>query len=295
MIILHLSGGLGNQMFQYAFGRATAKRLGADLVLDLSDPTLQIHNGYELSRVFNIQARTATTSDIKTVLGWLRHNNVQRLIRNFRISRLLSIPYIVEHDLHFTPQMLRIPDNTYLSGYWQSEKYFEDVIDCIYEDFTFSSSASGMNEDISADIIDGKETAISVHVRRGDFVNNYAVSQVHGNCNQEYYQSAIKSIAGRVKFPRFYVFSDDMNWARNNLDSSFSYVFVDHNRDKFSYEDMRLMSLCKHNIIANSTFSWWAAWLNSNFNKIVIAPKNWYHSNFNYKIDSLLPKDWIRM
>ncbi len=290
MIILQLSGGLGNQMFQYAFGRAISKRLGVELVLDLSDPTLQIHNGYELRRTFNIQARAATKSDIKTVLGLFRHNNVKRVIRKLGLSQFFPMSYLIETHFNFMPQTLKISDNTYLSGYWQSEKYFKEVIDIIFEDFTFFLPMSEMNQSLSADIIDEKETAISLHVRRGDFVNNLEFNKVHGNLSQEYYISAIKFMAEHVKSPRFYVFSDDMNWACNNLGSSFPFIFVDHNRGKLSYEDMRLMSLCKHNIIANSSFSWWGAWLNSNPEKMVIAPKYWFSNKTNTQ--DLIPQGW---
>lgn len=291
MIILHLSGGLGNQMFQYAFGRATANRLSAELVFDLSDETLQIHNGFELNRVFDIRAREATKSDLKTVLGWMRHDIARRAVKKFGFSEILSIPYVLEPHLHFAPQMLRASDNTYLSGYWQSEKYFADAMDCVRDDFTFLSKLSGLNESLAADILDKSQTAISLHVRRGDYVHNTEINRVHGCCTQEYYQAAIEHMAGQIKSPRFYIFSDDMDWVRANLDLPFGHTFVQHNRKKSSYQDMHLMSLCKHHVIANSSFSWWGAWLNRDPKKLVVAPRKWFADE--RSVDDLFPQSWV--
>jgi hypothetical protein len=152
MIILHLSGGLGNQMFQYAFGRATAKRLGAELAFDLSDATLKIHNGFELDRVFNIEGRAATEFDMKAVMGCMRHKATRRLARKFSLGKFLPTHYVLEPHYHFAPEMLRIPDNMYLSGYWQSEKYFSNTVGCIRADFTFRAPLSGLDESLAAEI-----------------------------------------------------------------------------------------------------------------------------------------------
>lgn len=293
MIIVRLSGGLGNQMFQYAFGRATAKRLGAELAFDLSDATLQIHSGCELDRAFNLELRTATEREIKSVLGVLRYSFSQRLIKKLGLASRGGLPYVVEPHFSFSSQMRSVPDNRYLSGYWQSEKYFEDAIGYIREDFTFRTSEADSHRSLVAEICREKETAISLHVRRGDYINNKAIEQVYGKCTQEYYCSAIEYLTGKVSSPKLYVFSDDMNWVRQNLKFRLPHKFVEHNRGKSSYQDMHLMSMCGHHILANSSFSWWGAWLNSSPKRIVVAPKNWFVDDRNTA--DLYPAGWVTL
>jgi hypothetical protein len=291
MIILRLSGGLGNQMFQYAFGRATAIRLGVQMVLDLSNPTLIIHNGFELNRVFGIQAKVATEFDMLEVLGWQRPEIIRKVLKKIGLASFQTKSWIEEPHFHFSPEMLHVPDETYLCGYWQSEKYFEDSVERVRDEFRFREPLSEVNKKLMQEIADGNGSAISLHVRRGDFVHNQAVSQVHGKCSMEYYRSAIKYLAERIQNPCFYVFSDDMDWVRNHLELPFSHKFIAHNRGEASYEDMRLMSLCQHHIIANSSFSWWSAWLNHDPDKVVVAPENWFADERH--THDLFPSGWI--
>lgn len=293
MIILHLSGGLGNQMFQYAFGRATAMRLGVELALDLSDPTLQIHNGFELGKVFGIQAKVATESDMRAVLGWKRPEITRKIIKKTGLRYFLSRHWIEEPHFHFSSEMLHVPDKTYVCGYWQSEKYFEGIAECIRGEFRFREDPSERNSKLMQEIMDGKDSAISLHVRRGDYVHSRAVSQIHGHCSTEYYHTAIKYLADRISNPCFYIFSDDADWVRNHLEIPFQHKFVTHNRGDSSYEDMRLMSVCQHHIIANSSFSWWGAWLNPSRDKIVVAPEKWFVIENN--IDDLFPVGWTTL
>lgn len=293
MIILHLSGGLGNQMFQYAFGRATARRLDAELVFDLSNATLQIHNGFELDRVFNIEGRVARNADMKAVMGCMRYVSIRRLARRLGLGKVLPVPYVLEPHYHFAQEMLSIPDNKYLSGYWQSEKYFEKVAGTIRSDFTFRAPFSSLDASVAAKMSNQNETAISLHVRRGDYVSNEAASQVYGKCTSEYYRKAIIYVAERVKAPHLYIFSDDMDWVKNNMELPLQCTFVEHNRGALSFQDMRLMSMCKHHIIANSSFSWWGAWLSPAADKIVIAPKKWFADG--RSIDDLFPSDWVTL
>ena len=293
MIVIRLTGGLGNQMFQYAFGRATANRLGVEMRLDLSDSTLSIHQGYELKRVFGIEAKIATESDMANVLGWQRPEIIRKALKKLRLTALFAKGLVEEPHFHFSAKMLQVPDNSYLSGYWQSEKYFEDAIECIRNDFKFSKPPSALNKVLLQEIADSNTTAISLHVRRGDYVHNQAVSQVHGNCSLEYYHAAIQYVLQRVQSPLFYVFSDDMDWVRNHLEMPFPHKLITHNRGESSYEDMRLMSLCQHHIIANSSFSWWGAWLNANPKKLVIAPKNWFADES--RPHDLFPDGWVAL
>lgn len=290
MIVLHVSGGLGNQMFQYAFGRAMANRMNVELLLDLSNPTLSIHQGFELSRVFGIKEQTATEYDMRAVLGWQRPITIRKMIKKLSLKGLDLRNWVEEPSLHFSSKLLQVPNNVYIDGYWQSEKYFADAIECIREQFKFIQPPVGLNNTLLLEIADSDTTAISLHVRRGDYVHNSAVKEVHGSCTLAYYNAAIQHVSSQVKNPFFYVFSDDLDWVKNHLEIPFPFKLISHNRGKCSFEDMRLMSLCQHHIIANSSFSWWGAWLNANPKKIVVAPKNWF-ADINRPHD-LFPAGW---
>lgn len=288
---MHLAGGLGNQMFQYAFARANAIRLATELRVDLSHKSLQIHNGFELNEVFNIHAKIVSQQELKDVLGMLHNPIVKHVITKLRLNNRLFKHYIKEDNFHFISDMMHIRDNSFVTGYWQSEKYFIDVVRSIKNDFTFKLPLQSKNADFAMQI--ARVDAVSLHIRRGDYISNPKNVVTHGVCSIEYYQAAIIHIAKHIKTPHFFVFSDDIAWVKNNLKLDFPHEYVEHNQGKESYNDMRLMSLCKHNIIANSSFSWWGAWLNSNAEKTVIAPKQW----FARKVDTsdLIPNNWLTL
>lgn len=290
MVVVHLSGGLGNQMFQYAFGLATATRLGTDLKLALNDSSLQIHNGYELGRVFNIRAMEASPEETDSILGMHRFRVVQRISRLLNPQGRFYRHYAEEPHFHFCPQLLEIPDQSYIRGYWQSEKYFSKIKPDIRQRFLFNQSLSGLNVETACRIGDGN--SVSLHVRRNDFASNSIINEKHGLCSLDYYRTAVEHIAQRIESPVFYVFSDDMKWVKGNLEIPHPHCYVENNTGVNGFVDMQLMSLCRHNIIANSSFSWWGAWLNSNPDKMVVAPAKW----FAHPIDTsdLLPKGWVR-
>lgn len=291
MIILHLSGGLGNQMFQYAFGRANAKKLGADLKLELTNPTLIIHNGFELERIFNIQASEATQADMQAVLGIYRYRLIRKVFKATSLSKIFQSPCIEEPHFQFSPALLAIPDNSYINGYWQSEKYFLEIENEIRSDFAFKLTMAQQNADVAKKV--SKSNSVSLHVRRNDFANNSKINATHGLCSLEYYQAAIRYIAERVKQPYFFIFSDDAAWVKSNLKLNYPCDFVLHNQGAESFNDMRLMSLCKHHIIANSSFSWWGAWLNPRVEKIVVAPQQWFANETD--VGDLIPKSWVTL
>ena len=292
MIIVHLAGGLGNQMFQYAFGLAATKRLGVALRLELSNRTLQIHNGFELDRIFNIQASEAAQSDMQTVLGFYRSSLIRKAITWFGLEKLFLLHYVEEpHFYYFAPEMLKIPDNSYVSGYWQSEKYFREINTTLRSDFAFKQPLSIQNAEVVENI--SLLNSVSLHVRRGDYANDPKVRSTHGLCTLEYYQAAIRYIAEKVKNPHFFVFSDDIEWTKKVLKTDFPCQYVDHNKGDESYNDMRLMSLCQHHIIANSSFSWWGAWLNPSTKKIVIAPTRWFENETDVR--DLIPQGWVTL
>ena len=160
------------------------------------------------------------------------------------------------------------------------------------KDFTFQSPFSEKSRLISEEI--KQLNSVSIHVRRTDYISNIPANNYHGTCNETYYIEAMKIIGKKISNPHFYIFSDEPEWFKANIKTNFQVTFVEHNKNEKSFEDMYLMSLCKHNIIANSSFSWWGAWLNSNENKQVIAPANWFQDKTKNTKD-LLPETWIKL
>jgi len=288
MIIVKLIGGMGNQLFQYAIGRNLSLIHNTELKLDISLPQKPGERPYDL-KYFNIQEAFATEEEIKE-LTFLKQSNLGKKIHHlFHKRPKLPKSYIRKRPPGFSPKTLDVPDNIYLDGYWQDERYFEPNADTIRNDLTFRNSQEGENKRL-ADIISNRQS-ICIHIRRGDYVD---VHIAHGICNLDYYQKCIEAIAKQVKAPTFFVFSDDPQWCKDNLKLDFPTTYVNHNTGQTAYEDMRLMSQCKHNIIANSSFSWWGAWLNSNPEKIVYAPQKWFGTE-KYKDITIVPNSWTSL
>ena len=194
--------------------------------------------------------------------------------------------------MRFNGKYLNIKSPAYLKGYWQSENYFKEFERIIKEDFQVKTPATELNYDLLQKIR-GTES-VSLHIRRGNFVNVDFVNKFHGTCSMDYYKEAISTIAKHWENPVFYVFSDDIEWAKTNMNIKYESVFVDINSAKQDYEDLRLMQNCSHNILANSTFSWWGAWLNTNPNKIIIAPKQWFaDEQKNIEAKTIIPPNWF--
>ena len=296
MIIVKLMGGLGNQMFQYAAGRRLAMKHNTILKLDLSfllDRTPRenfAYRDYDIG-IFNIQENFVNTSEIKEFFPNKRHF-IYRIKRKLKFINIIKEPSRFNEDFHFYNEILSAPNNTYLEGYWQSEKFFKDIEDIIKRDFTIRPKMDSLNEKYAKEIISSE--SVSIHIRKGDYIHNPIINEVYNTCNLDYYMKSMKKIIDCVENPTFFLFSDDPMWVKENFNLENTFKIITHNRAEKSYEDLRLMSLCKHNIIANSSFSWWGAWLNENPKKIIIAPENW----FNYpsiNTDDLIPKTWIRI
>jgi hypothetical protein len=291
VIISNIIGGLGNQMFQYAAGRALSLQKGVALRLELSDfRGYELHNGYELSRIFKVPNEATTDADLRELIGWRRYRLARKALRRSQFSGFRNGAFIVEKDPS-SWDVREIPPRCYLDGYWQSERYFKEVAGTIREDFSFALPMTADNARVAGLI--RSCTAVSVHVRRGDYVSNAKTKAVHGTCSLDYYRFATDLLIARLKDPVFFVFSDDAHWVRDHLQIKAQCVLVDHNRGPESYNDMRLMSICRHNIIANSSFSWWGAWLNENPEKKVIAPAKWFAAPRDASY--LYPSEWILM
>lgn len=287
-----LLGGLGNQMFQYAAGRALALRKNTDHRLDISGfASYGLHRVFELQRVFACPAEIASTSDIDRLLGWQSKAYIRRLMSRPAFAAFRREAFVVEPYFHYWPGINKVPQDCCLVGYWQSERYFADAVQQIRADFTFRPPLDNKNAELAEQI--NRANSVSLHVRRGDYVNNPKTSATHGLCSLDYYHAAIRHVAERVQQPHFFVFSDDIAWVQANLKIEFPCFYVQHNRGVESYNDMRLMSLCRHHIIANSSFSWWGAWLNPNMAKIVVAPRKWLAKETD--VQDLFPAGWVTL
>lgn len=286
-----LMGGLGNQMFQYAFAKAWALenhgdyQLNTSFLEDDSNRESFTRRQYELG-VF--QMRPVSTS---RPLVW-GYNFKNRYIR-FLTTRLGRRKIVNELSMRYSEDYLKMRDKKLFIGYFQSERYFSNYRKEILQDLTFAAELSEKTQAL-ANLIFTAES-VSLHVRRGDYITIQANFSHIGVCSLDYYRAAIEYVKNHTNNPTFFVFSDDIEWARENIDVGRNAVFyVDHNVGSRSYEDMYLMSHCRHNIIANSSFSWWGAWLNVNMQKIVVAPRRWFS---NEKMDSsdIIPESWIKI
>jgi hypothetical protein len=292
MIISHILGGIGNQMFQYAAGRSLSLNLNDDYFLDLNDfDRYRLHHGFELKRVFDLTIRPAKSSHVYSTLGLRSLSLTRKFLRIKLLRAFRGQHFIVEPHFNFWPEFFDIKSNGYLQGYWQSEKYFKQIESTIRKDFSFKLPLVGQNKSIANKI--SKVNAISLHIRRGDYVSDAKTRQVMSLLDESYYLDAISYITTKIQDPVFYIFSDDMDWVKQNITINYPKVYVEHNSGVDSYIDMQLMSLCKHHIIANSSFSWWGAWLNPTQNKIVIAPEKWFQNNNNDA--DLIPEGWVRL
>lgn len=249
-----ITGGLGNQMFEYAFVIALRDK-GYHVILDISYyDFFEMHNGYELDRVFGIDEKVINRQGLHIL--WLRFLN--------RIKP--KCIYMVD-ALEYNPECVEKPQK-YIWGYWQDERYFMKNERIIRDIFSFRG-IDELNQNVALKLMSC--SSISLHIRRGDYTS-FGMSIM----GVEYYRSAVEYIKSKIENPIFFIFSDDKDEAETMAKRLYiKYELITHNQEKNSYKDMYLMSRCKHNIIANSSFSWWGAWLNENKSKIVVAPKLW--------------------
>lgn len=302
MIIVKLYGGIGNQMFQYALGRHLAEKNSTFLKMDLTVYEMFKLRKYELHN-FEIWQHIASIEEIETfkcenstMLSRLVSKIGKRLgPKLYSTSDFYQNTIVVkEKQFYFDPSVLDMKGNIYLDGYWQSEKYFCSIRDILLREFTIKHKQDYINVELTKLICNTE--SVSLHIRRGDYVQNPLTKQVHGICSLDYYEKAVNFITKRKSNCQFYLFSDDPIWVLDNFKINHPTTIIDHNNASTNYEDLRLMSLCKHNIIANSSFSWWGAWLNNNPDKIVIAPKIWFaDTEKNEQTIDLIPDKWIKV
>jgi hypothetical protein len=292
MIITKLNGGLGNQLFQYACGRALSLRNGDMVKLDITSYAAQANNPgmrAETVRVYSlghfaVHEQIATDDEIRRLK--YPHGIVSK---GWRFAKK---KFLRQFNIGFHSRIFSKKGDFYLDGYWQTPLYFNDAEKEIRKDLvlkkSFGPAADAIFEKINADA-----AAVSLHVRRGDYVTNSRISERHGLCSPEYYDRATAEMTKRVGAFNLYIFSDDIAWVRDNMKFPSPATFVSAAGIP-DYEELALMGACRHHITANSSFSWWGAWLNPRQDKVVITPRRWVDFG-NRKHKDMIPPSWIRL
>lgn len=306
MIVVKIFGGLGNQMFQYAMGKSFAKKYNLDFkiesksgfVNDFYDRKLGLNN-------FNITAKEVDSKILpKKAFKYSSINFIQKII-DYLDNKIPQINYFLfyknwviinEKNKYYKNINYGGIKNVYLIGYWQSEKYFTDIRQELLNDFSLKETLNSENLEV-ANLIRNKNS-VCIHYRRLHGISNGIITnahtKIHGVISDEYYRMSIKYIKSKITDLTLFIFSDDIGWVKENIKFNENIIFVNINSDEKNYLDLYLMSLCKHQIIANSSFSWWAAWLNQNSDKIVISPSKWYVDELLNNNDTI-PDNWIKI
>jgi len=303
-VVARLFGGLGNQMFQYATGRSLAFKTGSRLILDATGFTLPtVRRGYALDGYalaaetrFDGYRHSPRRSEVRfpvsKLSGWLYRT--AELVRGAfgatdSVAEEEKFSLFAERSFDFDPRFLTCGPQTYLVGYWQSERYFADVADAVRRELSYLRGPDAANAQWLARI--RASNAVGVHVRRGDYLLPAHFAH-HGLCSADYYRGAMRLMRERVADPQFFVFSDDWPWCREHLAGN-DVVVVDANKPAAGQDELRLMAACRHHVIANSSLSWWGAWLATGAGQIVVAPTPW----FTHRSDTpdLFPPGWVKL
>ena len=295
MIIVRLRGGLGNQLFQFAAAYALARNKGVDLKADLYTYTKHPFRKYELGN-FQVSLPEASRNEVHKFTGRTPASRyINKKTNYFYCKEVFAQPHY-----HFYEDFFSLPTPIYLSGYWQSEKYFVGVADDLRRIFAPAVALDPRNADLVSAVKAGN--SVAVHIRRSDYVQGSFFQPM----GLDYYERAFDHISKNVADPNYFIFSDDIAWSRQQLSHLKNATFVDHNKGADSYKDLLLMSACRNQVIANSTFSWWAAWLNNFGDKKIVAPAKWFHNTYLtnkepvypcrfYNTKDLLPPAWTRL
>ena len=303
MIITRLTGGLGNQMFQYAAGLALAEQHRTVLKLDASWFRLygeyEAHNRYALS-CLNITEQFATAEEVERAAGLALTRSerwsvaLARWLRFYQYVRRMTSTGNRFHrpSLQFFPEFFQQPDHTYLDGMWQSEQYFTATTDLLRLHFNFRYTAPPAVRALAEQIRSGPSAA--VHFRRGDYARNPTFNREIGLLGLDYYHRALEQLYAQHPRVTLYIFSDDIDAVERDFKPPGPLVFARVTQPWHSYDKIRLMSQCNHAIVSNSTFAWWAAWLNPNPTKLVIAPDPWLAGKPEESRD-VVPVSWVHL
>lgn len=302
MIIARINGGLGNQLFQYATARAISLKLNRKLLLDIDwyhnirkqenhlDPNATTLRDFSL-KYFNIKSRVIT----KFHLNWI--NRLEIRSKNSKLYKFLAdgplnnLSYTPINHNNFSLEYIQKYPRIYLTGYWQNNDIIEKYKNLLYNDLILKYPLSINSENHLKSI--NEKNSVAIHVRRGDYISKPESRKMHASCSSNYYYNSIDYIQNKLTNLHYFIFSDDTKWVKNNLDLTTNTTFIDNNEPE--YEHLFLMSQCKHQITANSTFSWWAAWLNMNLQKIIITPQYWYNDKHLNDTVIRIPKEWIKI
>ena len=288
-VIARIEGGLGNQLFQYAAARSLADRLGCDLALDIRGLDENGDRPYQLD-LYRIRA-SVVSSQLLQGLPEIRSSRWGRIRSSFSqlAPAIFSFPMFWPRSFAFDPRFDQISRPVCLVGYWQSEKYFASNRDRLLPDLQLQTPLSAQTPFLD-EILSTRSVAL--HIRRGDYVSNASAAQFHGLCDMAYYVAAIEVLKARFSDIQVFVFSDDPNWARVNLKLNAPMHYVDTNPSDQGHIDLELMRQCRHHVIANSSFSWWGAWLCSSHDQVVYAPSRWF-ADLNVDTSDVIPSRWI--
>lgn len=280
MIIIRLRGGPGNQLFQYAFGRLLSIKNRVNIKYKFSvnknDSPREYFLGY-----LNTKSEIATDKEFKKIR--YPYGIFSKIIE------LLKIKILRQFNIGYIPSLLN-KKKGYLEGYWQSYRYLEPIRKELLEEISLKN-LTGIEK---CDILNNIENtnSVCVNIRRGDYVYNKKFALEWTTFGMEYYENSFKLIKEKIKNPTLFIFSDDIKWCKDNLKTDLPIIFSDPNVS--THENFILCTKCKHNIIVNSSFAFWVAWLNQNPNKIVIAPKKW-NNRYTKEYRDLLPPEWIKI
>lgn len=297
MIVVRIYEGLGNQMFEYAYAYALSKRMKhkrRSVYIDVRDEMIsewdrnRIYRPIEISQ-FQISLPVAPAHVLKKWEYIKNQSLLQKTIYRLAGYGKWKYQFLIERNYNYDKKYRKIKNNMYVSGWFQHCEYFETVRDDLLKEFALKQKfriPDELNEILK------RYQVVSVHIRRGDYVSNLAVKKVMCYCGTEYYQRAIRYINAHAENIFLFVFTNDEEWVRRKLRLHLPYKLISNNYNLSDIQEMILMSKCKHNIIANSTFSWWGAWLNENEDKIVIAPKRWFVDK---KRKNIAKKEWVQL
>lgn len=291
MIIIRLKGGMGNQLFQYAFGLSLAKKLNTSLRLDLSSLLDRskgnfVYRNYDLS-IFNVKATFLTSPSVLEKVYRLKSSLITKMVRQ---SINKGRHFVKEVDFHYQQELVdQATTNSIYEGWFQSERYFDDVKGLLRKQFTFKAPLLPRSQSLFHYI--QSSNSICLNVRRTDFLK---VDNLN-TTNKEYFLKAAEYLAQKIENPVFFIFSDDVKWCEENIVLNHPAKIVDHKHKGIKFGNyLQLMSHCKHFIIPNSSFAWWAVWMNQYEGKMVVAPKNWFNDP-SIETNDLVPKNWIRL
>lgn len=279
MIVIKLLGGLGNQLFQYALGRSKSEQNSDVLLLDLRDYAVNKERNYELES-YPIKAVVCNNDLIQSIY---EDNSLLKKVLRINKWKIYS-----EGKPYFDPRLASLKGNMYLSGYWNSYKYFTDKRKILLKELVPKNSKQ-INEKVKILSLN-KNDSVSIHVRRGDYVSNPVANAKHGLLSEKYYKDAFECLSSKYKKLNYFIFSDDSSWARNHLTFIPNQTIIPTST---AVEELYMQNLCTHHIIANSTFSWWGAWL-SDKEGTTICPQLWSNDR-RVKLEDLYPPNWIKI